>query len=100
MAEITWTEPALQSLDAVADSIALDNPQAPSDLVTPVFEKTQRLDDFPRSGPVPPELPDGVYPEVVVPPCRIFYREEKGRVLVLHVMREERQFRAYMLEHG
>ncbi|HAO00615.1 MAG TPA: plasmid stabilization protein, partial [Halomonas sp.] len=28
---------------------------------------------------------------------RIFYREDKKRVLVLYVMREERQLRAYML---
>jgi hypothetical protein len=33
----------------------------------------------------------------VVPPCRIFYREDEHRVLVLYVMREERQLRAYML---
>jgi len=55
------------------------------------------LEDFPQSGRIPPELPNSVYREVVVPPCRIFYREDKKRVLVLYVMREERQLRAYML---
>lgn len=28
MAEIIWTDPALQELDAIAKYIALDNPQA------------------------------------------------------------------------
>jgi len=28
MAEVTWTEPALQELDAIAEYIALDNPAA------------------------------------------------------------------------
>ncbi|PXX91560.1 plasmid stabilization protein [Marinobacter vulgaris] len=97
MAEVIWTEPALQELDAIAEYIALDNPVAASRLVQEVFDKTERLEDFPQSGRIPPELPNSVYREVVVPPCRIFYREDKKRVLVLYVMREERQLRAYML---
>ena len=97
MAEVIWTEPALQELDAIAEYIALDNPAAASDLVKAVFEKTERLENFPKSGRIPPELPDSVYREVVVPPCRIFYREDEQRVFVLFVMREERQLRAFML---
>ncbi|WP_375171870.1 type II toxin-antitoxin system RelE/ParE family toxin [Marinobacter sp.] len=97
MAEVIWTEPALQELDAIAEYIALDNPAAASDLVQQVFDKTARLEDFPQSGRIPPELPNSVYREVVVPPCRIFFREDEQRVLILYVMREERQLRAYML---
>ncbi len=97
MAEVIWTEPALQELDAIAEYIALDNPVAASHLVQEVLDKTGRLEGFPQSGRIPPELPNSVYREVVVPPCRIFYREDKKRVLVLYVMREERQLRAYML---
>ena len=97
MAEVIWTEPALQELSAIAEYIALDNPTAASRLVEEVFDKTDRLEGFPQSGRIPPELPNSVYREVVVPPCRIFYREDDQRVLILYVMREERQLRAYML---
>lgn len=97
MAEVIWTEPALQELDAIAEYIALDNPSAASDLVQQVFDKTERLENFAQSGRIPPELPNSVYRQVVVPPCRIFYREDERRVLILCVMREERQLRAYML---
>ncbi|RMJ02946.1 Toxin RelE2 [Marinobacter litoralis] len=100
MAKVIWTEPALQELDAIAEYIALDNPDAASQLVQEVFEKTERLEDFPQSGRIPPELPNSVYREVVVPPFRIFYREDEKRVLVLYVMRDERQLRAYMLENS
>lgn len=100
MAEVIWTEPALQELDAIAEYIALDNPAAASHLVKAVFDKIERLANFPKSGRIPPELPDSVYREVVVPPCRIFYREDEQRVFVLFVMREERQLRAFMLEHS
>ncbi|MEX1215000.1 type II toxin-antitoxin system RelE/ParE family toxin [Saccharospirillum sp.] len=97
MVEVIWTEPALQELDAIAEYIALDNPVAASHLVRAVFDKTERLENFPQSGRIPPELPNSVYREVVIPPCRIFYREDEKRVLVLYVMREERQLRAFML---
>lgn len=98
MAKVIWTEPALQELDAIAEYIALDNPAAASRLVEEALDKTERLEDFSQSGRVSPELPNSVYREVVVPPCRIFYREDERRILVLYVMREERQLRAYMLE--
>lgn len=97
MAEVIWTEPALQELDALAEYIALDNPAAASALVKDIFDKIERLENFPKSGRIPPELPDSVYREVVIPPCRIFYREDEQRLLVLYVMREERQLRAFML---
>ena len=97
MAEVIWTEPALQELSAIAEYIALDNPTAASRLVEEVFDKTDRLEGFPQSGRIPPELPNSVYREVVVPPCRIFYRDDETRVFVLFVMREERLLRAYML---
>ena len=97
MAEVIWTEPALQELDAIAEYIALDNPVAARHLIKEVFDKIERLEDFPQSGRIPPELPNSVYREVVVPPCRIFYREDEKRLLVLYIMREEGQLRAYML---
>lgn len=97
MAEVIWTEPALQELDAIAEYIALDNPSAASQLVKAVFDKTKRLEDFPQSGRTPPELPNSVYRELVAPPCRIFYREDGKQVLIIYVMREERQLRAYIL---
>ena len=98
MAEVIWTEPALQELDAIAEYIALDHPAAASLLVKTVLDKTKRLQDFPRSGRIPPELPNSVYREIVVPPCRIFYRLDDTQVFLLFVLREQRLLRAYMLE--
>jgi plasmid stabilization system protein ParE len=97
VAEVIWAEPALQQLEAIAEYVALDNPAAASHLVQTILDKTERLSAFPQSGRIPPELPNSVYREVVVPPCRIFYREDEERVFILYIMREERQLRAYML---
>lgn len=76
MAEVIWTEPALQELDAIAEYIALDKPVAAIHLVEKIFNKTERLQDFLQSGRI--ELPNSIYREVVTPPCRIFYREDEG----------------------
>ena len=37
MAQVIWTEPALSDLDAIADYISLDNPEAAKALVQRVF---------------------------------------------------------------
>lgn len=97
MAEVIWTEPALHTLDAIAEYIALDSPAAASTLVQVVFDKLERLENFPHSGRIPPELPNSVYREVVISPCRVFYRQDEEHVFVLHVMREEMELRAYLL---
>jgi toxin ParE1/3/4 len=98
MAQIVWTEPALTDLEEVAEYIALDKPSAASGLVSDVFTKIERLKEFPNSGRKPPELPRGTrYRELVVGPCRIFYRAETGKIYILYVMRSERQLRKYIL---
>ncbi|MDP9938273.1 type II toxin-antitoxin system RelE/ParE family toxin [Ectopseudomonas alcaliphila] len=98
MAEIVWTTPALEQLEDLAQYIALDKPDAARALVRKVVETVARLADFPLSGRIPDELPHSVYREIVVPPCRIFYRPTEAAAFILHIMREERVLRAHMLE--
>ena len=98
MARLIWTEPALSDLDEIAEYIALDNPLAASRYVQKVFDRIQRLEAHPSSGKRPAELPRTSYREVVIPPCRTFYRIEKNAVYILHVMRSERLLRTYLLE--
>ena len=98
MARLIWTEPALADLDAIADYIALDNPPAACRLVQRVFESVERLQRFPVSGKRPPEMPRSPYREIVVTPCRVFYRCERDAVFLLYVMRAERLLRRWMIE--
>ena len=98
MARLIWTEPALADLDEIAEYIALDNPGAASRFVPKVFDRVERLAVYPRSGKRPPELAGTHYREVVVAPCRIFYRVEKDDVYILYVMRSERLLRPYLLQ--
>lgn len=98
MARLIWTEPALADLEALADYIALDNPAAACRLVGRVFENVERLERFPHSGKRPSELPRSPYREIVVAPCRVFYRVEGDAVFLLYVMRAERLLRKFLIE--
>jgi toxin ParE1/3/4 len=97
MAQVIWTEPALSDLDAIAEYIALDKPSAAVNLVQKVFSSTDRLEQFPESGRKPPELKKARYLEIIVNPCRIFYRIEDDKIYILYVMRSERTLRKYLL---
>lgn len=98
MAQVIWTEPALQDLNEIAEFIALDKISAANILVQKVFSVTERLEKYPKSGRKPPELESSRYLELVVNPCRIFYRVEKDKVFILYVMRSERMLRNYLLD--
>lgn len=93
MAEIIWTEPALQSLDEIADYISFDNAEAASILVKEVFKKVELLGDQPFLGREIPELELSIYREVIVSPCRIFYRLDGKKLFIVHIQREEQNFR-------
>lgn len=98
MAHLIWTEPALDDLDALAGFIALDNPAAAGRLVRKVVECVERLEAFPNSGRKPQELPGTLYREIVVPPCRVFYRVSGNTIFVVHAMREEQQVDRFLLD--
>ncbi len=93
MAEVIWTEPALSDLDAIADYIALENPDAARELVQRIFRHAGQLADHPQSGSKPQELRGWRYRQIVEPPCRVLYREDSDRVYILYVMRTERLLR-------
>ncbi len=99
MAQIVWTEPALRDLDEIAEYIALDKYSAAKSLVEQVFARVDQLQEFPESGRKPPELPkNSRYYEVIVGPCRIFYRIDDNKLYVLYIMRSERHLRKFILD--
>jgi toxin ParE1/3/4 len=93
MAEVAWTEPALNDLDAIADYIAVEDPGAAARLVKRVFRHVEQLAAHPKSGSRPSELKGSRYRQIVEPPCRVFYRYDGETVLILHVMRSEQLLR-------
>ncbi|WP_057833222.1 type II toxin-antitoxin system RelE/ParE family toxin [Colwellia sp. TT2012] len=97
MAEIIWTSPALDDINEIAEYIAISNLLAAKKLVQTVFDKVDRLESFPESGKKPLELSKLNYREIIVNPCRIFYKIDGDKVFILHVMRQERDLRKFLL---
>lgn len=97
MAEIIWTEPAISDLNDIAEYIALDNIGAAKQLIKSIFARVERLESFPESGRIPPELERLNYREIVVNPCRIFYKQENNNIYILFVLRVERDLRKFLL---
>ena len=93
MVEIVWAEPAVADLEAIAEFIALQDPAAAAGFVQRVLAHVSQLAAHPQSGSRIPELPKSRHRQLVEPPCRIFYRFDARRVLVVHVMRTERLLR-------
>lgn len=92
MARVIWAEPALQDLDAIADYIALDDPDAARRLVGKVFHKVDQLIGFPETGTRPRELQGTPYRKLTLRPILLYYRIEGEKVFIVHVVRGERQF--------
>jgi toxin ParE1/3/4 len=98
MAELIWTEPALQDFDAIADYLALDKPEAARRFVQRVFRHVEQLKTNPESGSRPKELRRTPSRQIVEPPCRIFYRFDGAKVFIVHVMRGEMRLQKARLQ--
>ena len=99
MAEVVWAEPALSDLNTIAEYIALDKPIAAGKFIEKVLSEVDLLANFPTMGKIPKELSKTtVYRELVIKPCRIFYRQTKSQVFIVHIMRGEQLLRVRSLE--
>jgi toxin ParE1/3/4 len=100
MVEINWTGAALRDLDAIAEYIAVDKPEAAAALVRRVVEHVDKLKTHPQLGPAIPELrPNNRFRQIVEPPCRVFYRHDISKDIchILHVTRGEKLFQKRLL---
>ena len=100
MAEIAWARPALEDLRQIYQFIAHDSRQYAAITVRRLRQGVARLGQFPASGRVVPEFPDGPYREGLIGSYRIVYRyiRERDMVLVLAVVHGSRLLPAVMEE--
>jgi plasmid stabilization system protein ParE len=93
MVQVVWTEPAFNDLEPNGDYIAIETPVAAAALVQKVFGDVGHLEAHPESGSRPSELKRSRYRQIVEPPCRVSYRYDGKKVIVLIVMRSEQLLR-------
>lgn len=90
MAEVRWTPQAANDLDAIAEFISQDSPHYSSLFVLDVLYAVDRLDQFPKSGRVVPEIDDPLIREVILGNYRIIYRVHQDIVEILTVFHGSR----------
>ena len=86
-AEVTWTEQALEDLDAICLFIARDSCGIADGFASPVLASADQLGALQLSGRVVPEVGRDEIREILVQRCRIIYRvlsDAKVEILTLH----------------
>ena len=83
---IVWSPLAIERAYEAAAHIAADKPEAALRWLDGLFEVTDRLERFPESGRLVPEIGLPEFREVVYGRAyRVIYRVEKARVAILTV---------------
>lgn len=85
-----WTEPAVTDLDTIADWIAVDDPGGARRFVQRVVQHVSLIASWPAMGPAVPETGGERYRQLFERPCRVIYRAEQARILIVCVLRTER----------
>ena len=96
MAEVVWTPRAYADIEAIGAYHALNAPGYAEVLVRRLMQATERLEVFPASGRVVPEIGDEAMREVIHRQYRIVYLHlpEEDKMEVLTVFHSSRQFGA------
>jgi toxin ParE1/3/4 len=84
---VVWSALAVDRAHDEARYIAEDKPEAAMAWLDGLFRCTDRLERFPRSGQVVPEIGRSEYRQLVYKSHRVVYRLEKAQVSILTVRR-------------
>ncbi len=90
MIKLRWTTQAVEDLEAIRNFIANDSVAYADLVIARLLEAVERLEHFPRSGRVVPELSDPQLREIIESPYRIVYRVRNETVEILTVFRASR----------
>lgn len=90
MTVVRWTDQAADDLRAIRQFIERDSPRYGRLVAERLFDATQRLEDFPQSGRVVPELRRDDVREIILGEYRIVYRHTGEMVVILTVFRSSR----------
>ena len=91
MATVTWTHPALDQLDEICRYVARRSPGQAVRLAEQMFQATDRLALFPRSGQIVPEHKLDDVREIFVQSYRVIYCVNGDEVEILAVQHGARR---------
>lgn len=89
---VVWTDPAVGDLDSIHEYIARDTEVYADAMLQEIFDAVDRLENFPLSGRVVPELNDESTREVIVGSYRVIYDISDETIRILSVLHGARNF--------
>ena len=92
MSSVRWTDQAAGDLRAIREFIGRDSPRYGRLVAERLFDATQRLQVFPLSGRVVPELGRDDVREIILGEYRIVYCFKGDTAVVITVFRSSRLF--------
>jgi addiction module RelE/StbE family toxin len=90
MAEIIWTDQALEDIETITEYISRDSFYYAQMTVRKIFETVNRISLFPKSGRVVPELEQENMKEFILGNYRIIYRIKKNIVEIITIYHSAR----------
>jgi addiction module RelE/StbE family toxin len=82
---IIWSPFAIERIIEIAKYITNDNPVAAEKWVNSVFNAVKRLEDFPESGRMVPEIQKREFREIISGNYRIVYRLYNKEIRILTI---------------
>lgn len=92
MTPVRWTDQAAEDLRAIREFIERDSPRYGRLVAERLFDATQRLEVFPLSGRVVPELGRDDVREIILGEYRVVYRLKGDTAVLITVFRSSRLF--------
>lgn len=93
MGKVIWAPSALEDVESIAEYIVRDSVDQAALFVARLFEGTDRLQEFPLSGRVIPEIGDKFCREIICESYRIMYRLSDNDVWITGVVHGARNWR-------
>lgn len=92
MGKVIWSPNALDDADKIANYISLDSPERASLFVMKLYKIVDRVELFPLSGRIIPEI-DSIYSrEIIFGSYRIMYEHSDNTVMITTIIHGAQNF--------
>ncbi len=92
MGKIIWAPSALKDADSIAEYLSRDSVDRAALFVLRLFEATDRLQEFPLSGRIIPEIDNQFCREIIFGAYRIMYRIDNNDVWITGIVHGTRNW--------
>lgn len=92
MGKVIWSPSALEDVNSIAEFISRDSVDQAALFVVRLLEATDRLQGYPRSGRVIPEIGNQSCREIIYGSYRIMYRLENDDVWITGIVHGARDW--------